>query len=189
MSFQKMSAIAKVSVNNASTTVSISQSFESPLIEGNTTNYEIIMPEKNDCINDSILETAKEKKQRIAIRPARLQLLLDMEAKLKRLNEKKQTKLEALHVKEKSNLTAVNERVKRYTEAHRDEINARRRERRKLTKEEPKSNIIIIKRTVPAAPAAAAAPPPAATPIHVSITVKSSPTPAPPTDKSTVSFS
>lgn len=184
---------AKVALNTEnsirSTTIAISQSFESPLIEGNTSSYEIVVPEKNEAINEALLHAAKEKKQRVAIRPGRLQLLLDMEKKLKILDEKKHAKLEALHSKEKANLSAVNERVKRYTDAHRDEINARRREQRKLSKEAdaPKSNIIIIKRTVglPSTPAPAV-------PLHVSISVKSSPTPPPPpplTEKSTVSFS
>jgi hypothetical protein len=199
-----MSVSAKVAINDEnsirSTTIAISQTFESPLIEGNATNYEIVIPEKNEAINESLLHAAKEKKQRVAIRPGRLQLLLDMEKKLKMLDEKKHAKLELLHAKEKSNLTAVNERVKRYTEAHRDEINARRREQRKLSKEAastaPKSNIIIIKRTVGGCATTASAPTtttstPIHAPIHVSISVKSSPTPSSITEKekSTVSFS
>lgn len=118
------------------------------MIEGNSMTYEIVVPEKNDQIAEAVLDAAKAAKQRIAIRPTRLQMLLDVEKKLAQLEAMKRKKLETLHEKEKSNTSAVNERMRRYVEAHRDEINARRREQR-ATKSVPKSSttsIVIIKR-------------------------------------------
>jgi hypothetical protein len=132
-----------------SSILSISQTFELPLIEGNATTYEIVVPEKNETIHNSILENAIKHKQRIAIRPARLQLLLDMEKKLNLLKDAKQKKLDELHMKEKANPSTVHERVRRYVETHRDEINARRREKRKaVVATKSTSNIIIIKRPI-----------------------------------------
>jgi hypothetical protein len=131
------------------TIVSVSHIIETPLIEGNAKKYEIMVPEKNDIIPESVLESAKKERQRIAIRPERLAILLDVEKKLSLLNEKKQKKLEELHSKEKLNPLGVHDRMKRYVETHRNEINARRREKRKLEKETTKSsNIIIIKRVI-----------------------------------------
>ena len=53
-----------------------------------------------------------------------------------------------LHDKDKENPGAVNIRVKRYNERHKEEINARRRAKRKLEKEEkeaikPKHNSVV----------------------------------------------
>ena len=129
------------------TTISISQTFETPLVEGNTMRYDIVVPEKNDCIPESLLQATTIGKQRIAIRPGRLQMLLDVEKKMKLSEDMKRRKLEKLHEKEKSDATAVNERMRRYVEAHRDEINARRRERRAASNKAPAaSNIVIFKR-------------------------------------------
>lgn len=155
----KMNSISLVvkeeSPSFKNTIVTVCHTVETPLMEGNAKNYEINVPEKNDFIPESLLESAKKSKQRIAIRPDRLQLLLEMEKKINTLNEKKQKKLEELHVKEKLNPHSVHDRMKRYVDAHRDEINARRREKRKSEKEastSKTSNIIIIKRVTAAKP-------------------------------------
>jgi chemotaxis response regulator CheB len=57
------------------------------------------------------------------------------------IQEHKKNKLRMLHEKDKENPAAVNLRVKRYNERHRDEINARRREKRKLEKEKKEAQI------------------------------------------------
>jgi hypothetical protein len=136
-----------------STVLSISQTFDIPLIEGNRKEYEIIVPEKNDRIEYSLIDKAKTNGQRIAIRPVRLQMLLEMENKLKLLTNVKKQTLENLHIRDKLNPESVRERVGRYIEKHRDEINARRREKRKLENldkkgisKQPTSNTVIIKR-------------------------------------------
>lgn len=148
-----MSAIVTVTEETSikSTLITVSNSIEIPLLEGSSQTCEIILPERNDVIDKSFIDDAAINKRRIAIRPARLQMLLDMEAKLRQSAEKRKQTLESLHAKEKENVNAVKERVKRYVETHRDEINARRREKRKLVTLEtkPKSNIIIIKRVLP----------------------------------------
>lgn len=134
-----------------STIVSVTNLIEIPLMEGSSQICEIILPERNDIIPKSTIDDAMMNKRRIAIRPARLQMLLDMEAKLHQVAEKRKQSLESLHAKEKENCEAVKERVKRYVDTHRDEINARRREKRKLAAVEAKqkSSIIIIKRVLP----------------------------------------
>jgi hypothetical protein len=131
-----------------STIISVSNTLEIPLMEGNSKSCEIIIPERNDVLNKSILDDAMCTNRRIAIRPTRLKLLLDMETKLRNIEEKRKETLRALHAKEKENIDSVKERVKRYVDTHRDEINTRRREKRKLASEKPTSNIIIIKRTI-----------------------------------------
>ena len=156
----KVSVKEEDSTSPAVSLLSISHTFDIPLVEGPSNTYDIVVPEKNDVIHESILENALKNKQRIAIRPVRLQLLLEVENKMKLLAEKKKKNLADLHSKEKSNPSAVNDRVKRYVETHRDEINARRREKRKTagsapssTSTAPKSNIIIIKRIIKPLPA------------------------------------
>jgi len=75
------------------------------------------------------------------------------------LEEYKKNKLRLLHEKDKQDPTAMNRRVKRYTDKHRDQINAKRREKRRLEKlraieEEQKekegnpTNITIVPMTI-----------------------------------------
>jgi hypothetical protein len=60
------------------------------------------------------------------------------------IQEHKKNKLKMLHDKDKENPGAVNLRVKRYNEKHKDKINARRREKRKLDKDIKKPNNLIV---------------------------------------------
>jgi hypothetical protein len=55
--------------------------------------------------------------------------------------EYKKTNLKKLHERDKANPEAINKRVKRYFERHREEINARRREKRLKTKIEKLTEI------------------------------------------------
>ncbi len=68
----------------------------------------------------------------------RLKQLEDIESQIPRLideaiAEYKSNSLKRLHEKDKLNPKAVAERVKRYVEKNRDELNERRRKKRKLT--------------------------------------------------------
>ena len=56
------------------------------------------------------------------------------------INEHKINKLKMLHEKDKQNPGAVNIRVKRYNERHKEEINAKRRAKRLLEKEMEEAN-------------------------------------------------
>lgn len=58
--------------------------------------------------------------------------------------EHKRNNLKRLHEKDKSDPKAVNIRVRRYAEKHKDEINAKRREKRRLKKlEELKKSLPV----------------------------------------------
>lgn len=81
----------------------------------------------------------------------RLEHLLKLEASLPKMIEEavqeyKKSSLRRLHEIDKQNPEAINARVKRYVEKHRESINARRREKRqKLKNINSKENIIVEK--------------------------------------------
>jgi hypothetical protein len=71
----------------------------------------------------------------VTITNERLQHLLQLESSLPKMiadaiTDYKKSTLKRLHEHDKQNPDAINARVKRYVEKHRDEINARRREKR-----------------------------------------------------------
>ena len=75
----------------------------------------------------------------VTISAVRLKELQELEAKLPKLieeavKEHKRSNLEKLHARDKANPAAVNARVKRYAEKHREEINRRLREERHAEK-------------------------------------------------------
>lgn len=77
---------------------------------------------------------------KVTISSIRLQELLELEKKIPLLVEEaiaefKKKNLEKLRAHDKANPSAVNARVKRYADKHREEINKKMRERRKLKKE------------------------------------------------------
>jgi hypothetical protein len=63
--------------------------------------------------------------------------------------EYKKSNLKKLHERDKANPDAINKRVKRYFERHREEINARRREKRQKEKTEKKLVEISTNTTLP----------------------------------------
>ena len=113
----------------------------------------INMP-KNDIIRNEILNGDVNTDEQVLICSERLQKLELLEKQLPEMieaaiQEHKKNKLRMLHEKDKENPAAVNLRVKRYNERHKEEINARRRAKRKLEKElKEKQNFIINTGTV-----------------------------------------
>lgn len=78
--------------------------------------------------------------QIVSVSLERYKELEALEAKLPQLIEEavkeyKKSNLEKLHERDKANPAAVNARVKRYAERHREEINRRLREKRQLEKQ------------------------------------------------------
>jgi hypothetical protein len=97
-------------------------------------NEPCIIPERNDPVDEGIVERALKTQQRIAIRPSRLKELQALEAALPALLEKavaaaKREKLKDLHAQDTPE--AARARAKAYADRNRDKINARRREQRK----------------------------------------------------------
>ena len=84
----------------------------------------------------------------VLISQERLEHLLKLEASLPKMIEEavinyKKNSLKRLHEIDKQNPEAINARVKRYVEKHRESINARRREKRRAKKQE--DQVVIVK--------------------------------------------
>ena len=95
----------------------------------------------------------------ILIASSRLQELEELEKNLptmieNALKEHKANALKRLHEKDKENPTAVNIRVKRYAEKHREMINLKRREKRKKLKSDADgvSDDVLVNNTDPHTP-------------------------------------
>lgn len=76
----------------------------------------------------------------VSISIERLRELQELERKLPDLIDEaikayKKSNLDKLHARDKENPSAVNERVKRYAQKHREEINRKLREKRRLEKQ------------------------------------------------------
>jgi hypothetical protein len=96
-----------------------------------------ILSSKNNIDINTIVD---ENDEQILICAERLQKLELLEKQLPEMieaaiQEHKRNKLKMLHEKDKENPGAVNLRVKRYNERHKEEINARRRAKRKIQKD------------------------------------------------------
>jgi hypothetical protein len=77
--------------------------------------------------------------ENVLISQERLDYLLSLEASLPKkieeaISDYKKNSLKRLHEHDKQNPQAINARVKRYVEKHRESINARRREKRQAQK-------------------------------------------------------
>jgi hypothetical protein len=77
----------------------------------------------------------------VSISAERLKQLEELEASIPTMIEKaileyKKSNLKKLHERDKANPAAINQRVKRYVERHREEINRKRREKRLQMKNE-----------------------------------------------------
>jgi hypothetical protein len=97
----------------------------------------------NNSLNNNIIVNDDE--EQVLICSERLKKLELLEAQLPSLieaaiNEHKINKLKMLHEKDKQNPGAVNKRVKRYNERHKEEINSKRRAKRLLEKEMAEAN-------------------------------------------------
>jgi hypothetical protein len=84
----------------------------------------------------------------VLISQERLNYLLQLEASLPTKIEEavinyKKNSLKRLHEIDKQNPDAINARVKRYVEKHRESINARRREKRRAKKQQ--DQVVIVK--------------------------------------------
>lgn len=84
----------------------------------------------------------------VLISQERLEHLLKLEASLPKMIEEavinyKKNSLKRLHEIDKQNPDAINARVKRYVEKHRESINARRREKRRAKKQQ--DQVVIVK--------------------------------------------
>lgn len=84
----------------------------------------------------------------VCISIERLKELETLEASIpsmieKAVHEYKTNNLKKLHERDKANPAAINLRVKRYFERHRDEINKKRREKR-LEEKQMKQNAVIV---------------------------------------------
>jgi hypothetical protein len=92
-------------------------------------------------------QNIKEIDMHVLIMTKRLQYLEDLEKNLPNLIDQaiieyKKAKLKMLHEKDKQNPEAVNARVKRYNEKHKNEISARRIEKRNEAKRIKNGNTI-----------------------------------------------
>lgn len=102
------------------------------------------IPERNDPVDEGVVERALQHNRRIAIRPSRLKELQALEAALPALLEKavaaaKREKLKDLHAQDTPE--AVRARAKAYADRNRDKINARRREQRRAKAEKKKGTL------------------------------------------------
>jgi hypothetical protein len=85
----------------------------------------------------------------VSISYERLKELETLEASIpsmieKAVHEYKKNNLKKLHERDKANPAAINLRVKRYFERHRDEINKKRREKRLEQKQIKQSTVIVV---------------------------------------------
>ena len=97
------------------------------------TNTNVMSTITTTCsISDNIVNKEDDANEQILISIERLKKLELLEKSLpemidQAIQQHKKEKLKMLHEKDKQNPTAVNLRVKRYNEKHKEEINARRR--------------------------------------------------------------
>lgn len=85
----------------------------------------------------------------VSISAERLKVLEALEASIPSMIEKaileyKKSNLKKLHERDKANPAAINMRVKRYVERHREEINRKRREKRLQMKNEKMKHVSAI---------------------------------------------
>ena len=89
--------------------------------------------------NDKFVFISIERLQHLELLERQLPEMIDAAIK-----EQKNKKLKLLHQKDKENPDAVNIRVKRYNETHKDEINFKRRAKRIIKKEEEEAIRVLL---------------------------------------------